>query len=91
MAELGTAIPWLPHGTPLYLSSFDTNIGIFVKDYGQPVPVPSLPSVSCWVITLQGAQTTLQLHVYKERLGEETVPICDQCRIIGALACLVQI
>jgi len=47
MAELGTAIPWLPHGTPLYLSSFDTNIGIFVKKFGQPVPLPSLPSVSC--------------------------------------------
>lgn len=80
---LGTAVPWLPQGTPQYLSSFDTNIGTFVKEHGQSVHLPSLPDVSCWVITLHGEDSTLELHIYKERLGESTSAICDQCRIIG--------
>lgn len=84
---LGAAIPWLSHGTPQYLSSFDTNIGMFVKEYAQSVGLPSLPDVSCWVMMLHGAQSTLQLHIYKELLvdgaSQYNAGICDQCRIIG--------
>lgn len=80
---LGTVVPWLSPGTTRCLSSFDTNMGIFLKEHGQPVQLPSLPDVSCWVVALSGTQTALELHIYKERLGDSTSAVCDHCRIIG--------
>ena len=85
--ELGAAIPWLPQGTPRYLDSFDANIGISVKEYGQSVHLPSLQEVSCWVCVLHGTHSTLEMHIYKERLADSSSSaVCDQCRIIGRQA-----
>ena len=79
----GRDAPWLAQTAPELLHSFDTNVGIFVKELGTSVPVPWLPNVSCWTIDLRSAHTKLQLHVYKERLEEGASTVCDQCRIIG--------
>ena len=81
-----TAVPGLPKGASRHVSCFDTNIDDFLREHGRAVHIPSLPEVSCWVLALHGATATLDLHVYKERLADETSPICDQCRIIGKLA-----
>ena len=78
-----TDTPWFTQDAPELLHSFDTNVGILVKELGTTVVVPWLPNVSCWTINLRSAHAELQLQVYKERLEESTSAICDQCRIIG--------
>lgn len=75
--------PWFTKEVPELPHSFDTNVGILVKELGTTVVVPWLPNVSCWTVDLRSAHTGLQLQVYKERLEESTSTICDQCRIIG--------
>lgn len=75
--------PWLAQAPPELLNSFDTNVGILVRELGTSVPVPWLPNVLCWSIALRSPHSNLQLHVYKERLEEGASTVCDQCRIIG--------
>lgn len=75
--------PWFTQDAPELLQSFDTNVGILVKELGTTIVVPWLPNVSCWTISLRSAHEELQLQVYKERLEESASTVCDQCRIIG--------
>ena len=75
--------PWFTQEPPELLQSFDTNVGILVKELGATVVVPWLPNVSCWTVSLRSAHAEMQLQVYKERLEEGASTVCDQCRIIG--------
>lgn len=81
--ELGGAVPWLARRPDSFSSSFDVNIGAFVKSYGRPVRLQGLPDVSCWTVGLAGKHGALQLQIYKEKNGENGSELCDQCRIIG--------
>ncbi len=75
--------PWFTQEAPELLQSFDTNVGILVKELGTTVVVPWLPNVLCWTISLRSARVELQLQVYKERPEENASTVCDHCRIIG--------
>lgn len=81
--ELGSGIPWLDPRPPSYSRNFRYNVIDFLKQYGRQVCVPGLKGVSAWLVDLCWQDGPVLLHVYEERVSENMIPVCDQCRNIG--------
>ena len=81
--DLGNGTPWLRGSAPLYTGAFRDNVRAFLTAHGTPVEDLGQPNVSCWMVHLQGHDTTLRLYVYEEELDVARPAVCDACRIIG--------
>lgn len=74
--------PWLP-GVQPFEGPFRDNVVEFLTRYGTPAAVQALQGASAWVVPLQSASGTVLLHVYEQRLDDDSNPACDNCRHTG--------
>jgi hypothetical protein len=66
--------------------SFRENAPAFVASAGREVPIAGLRA---WLVPLAGAAAGTSLHVYEEAV-EERGAACDQCRIVGEPALVLE-
>ena len=79
--------PWVIGGVPPYTGAFRDNVRAFLTAHGTAVEDVGQPSVSCWLVHLEGDHSTGRLYVYEEELDVERPAVCDACRIIGVAPC----
>jgi hypothetical protein len=80
---LGDDIPWIPEASQPYVGAFRDNVREFLSAHGTPVPDLDQPRTSGWLVDLCGSRASVRLHIYEERVDEQSPTICDPCRIVG--------
>jgi hypothetical protein len=77
---------WLPDSTKCFMGPFRTNVIAFLRGHATKVALPGLRKIQAWVVRMEAKQLSgrpLLLHIYEERLSDETSTICDPCRNMG--------
>jgi hypothetical protein len=92
MHELGLKIPWVHpplEPTGAFHSAFHENVIAFLKACGCKIALPpSVRKISAWVVKLhaQESGTSVNLHVYEERVSSDRAPVCEACRNMGEVS-----
>lgn len=85
--DVSNSTPWLGGSVLPYTGAFRDNVRAFLTAHGTPVEDVGQPNVSCWMVPLQGDDSTIRLYIYQEELDVERPAVCDACRIIGEASC----